>query len=144
MTVERQLAEIRRLAERELAGRTRRDPIPLLRDVPHALAVRLCGSGAQPPDSLRRQYDGAEASLPGLSVVVDVGRSYPFPHFGARTSSACSRAAVTAQKACAGPAAWNRATTICCAASPAAASARARLTASSPCATPSRCRAPIC
>lgn len=79
LTIERQLAELRRLAERELSGRTRRDPIPLLRDVPHALAIRLCGSGAQPPDSLRRQYDGAEASLPGLTVVVDVGRSYPFP-----------------------------------------------------------------
>ena len=77
--VERQLAEIRRLAERELAGRTRRDPIPLVRDVPHAIAVRLCGSGAQPPDSLRKQYDGADAGLPGLAVVVDVGRSYPFP-----------------------------------------------------------------
>ncbi len=79
MKLEQQIAELRRLAERDLAGRTRRDPIPLLRDVPHALAVRLCGAGAQPPDSLRRQYDGAEAELPGLSVSVDVGRSYPSP-----------------------------------------------------------------
>jgi penicillin-binding protein 2 len=79
LQMERRLAEVRRLAERELSGRTRRDPLPLVRDVPHAVAVRLCGSGAQPPDSLRRQYDGAEAALPGLSVAVDVGRAYPFP-----------------------------------------------------------------
>lgn len=77
--LEQRIAEVRRLAERELSGRTRRDPVPLIRDVPHAAAVRLCGSGAQPPDSLRRQFDGADAALPGLGVAVDVGRSYPFP-----------------------------------------------------------------
>ncbi len=77
--IERRLAELRRLAERELSGRTRRDPIPILRDVPHALAVRLCGTGGQPPDSLRRLYDGADAALPGLTIATDVGRSYPFP-----------------------------------------------------------------
>lgn len=79
LEVEHRIAEVRRLAERELAGRTRRDAIPLFRDVPHALAVRLCGSGAQPPDSLRRQYDGADAQLPSLTVTGDVGRTYPFP-----------------------------------------------------------------
>ncbi len=77
--IERRLADLRRLAERELSGRTRRDPIPILRDVPHALAIRLCGSGGQPPDSLRKQYEGSDAALPGLTVAIDVGRSYPFP-----------------------------------------------------------------
>lgn len=80
LDIERRLADVRRLAERELAGRTRRDPIPLQRDIPHAVAIRLCGTGAQPPDSLRKQYDGADAALPGLTVAMDVGRSYPFPH----------------------------------------------------------------
>lgn len=79
LDVERRIAEIRRLAERELAGRTRRDAIPLFRDIPHALAVRICGTGSQPPDSLRRIYEGAEATLPGTVVTSDVGRSYPFP-----------------------------------------------------------------
>jgi len=91
LVIERQLADLRRLAERELAGRTRRDPIPLLRDVPHALAVRLCGTGAQPPDSLRRLYDGADAVLPGLTVVVDVGRSYPFPRSASHIIGMLSR-----------------------------------------------------
>jgi penicillin-binding protein 2 len=79
LEIEGRLAEVRRQAERELAGRTRRDPVALVRDVPHAIAVRLCGAGAQPPDSLRRLYETADAPLPGLSVAVDVGRSYPFP-----------------------------------------------------------------
>lgn len=77
--LERRLAAMRRQAERELGGRTRRDALPLLRDLPHALAVRLCGAGAQPPDSLRRQFDAADAILPGAVVTAGVGRSYPFP-----------------------------------------------------------------
>lgn len=79
LDVEHRLAEARRLADREMAGRTRRDAIPLWRDLPHACAVRLVGSGAQPPDSLRRQYEGADALLPGATVTRDIGRAYPFP-----------------------------------------------------------------
>jgi penicillin-binding protein 2 len=79
LDAERAIAAARRLAERELAGRTRRDPIPLFRDLPHALAVRLAGAGAQNPDSLRRRFDASDAALPGLAVLADVGRSYPYP-----------------------------------------------------------------
>ncbi|MEK7415271.1 MAG: penicillin-binding transpeptidase domain-containing protein [Planctomycetota bacterium] len=80
LQVERRIAEARRLAERELAGRTRRDAIPLFRDVPHAIAVRLSGGGGQPPDSLRRAYEGADSALPGLAITRDIGRSYALSH----------------------------------------------------------------
>jgi penicillin-binding protein 2 len=79
LAIDRLLAAARRTADRAWRGQTRSDPIPLLSDVPHALAIRLTGRDAEPPRELRKRFEDTSAELPGLAVVVDVGRSYPFP-----------------------------------------------------------------
>ncbi|MFM2091291.1 MAG: penicillin-binding protein 2 [Planctomycetota bacterium] len=70
------LAEVRRTAERHRAGTTRHDPILLRRDLDPALARRLDGLDAQPPDDLARAY-AAAPPLPGLRVVAGIGRAWP-------------------------------------------------------------------
>ncbi len=83
LEVERQLAAARRLIDRGWQGQRAADPLPVVRDVPHAVAVRLFGADSQPPDEVRRRFDDADAILPGLVVRLDVGRSYPFPESSA-------------------------------------------------------------
>jgi len=81
IALEARLAEARRTADRNWRGSTRFDPIPLVRDIPHRLAVGLAGVGANVPDlpiAATGDYVGTEPELPGLSVVNELGREYPF------------------------------------------------------------------
>jgi penicillin-binding protein 2 len=79
LDVDAALAKVRRAADKEWSGQTRYDALSLFADVPHALAVRLWGGNAEPPQDLLKDYDDAVAAMPGLVVQVDVGRAYPFP-----------------------------------------------------------------
>ncbi len=78
LEVDRLLAGIRRTAEKDRAGRTRRDPIPLFADIPAAFAIRFAGRDAEPPRDLLKRYDDAGAELPGLMITTATGRAYPF------------------------------------------------------------------
>ncbi|MCS6969771.1 MAG: penicillin-binding transpeptidase domain-containing protein [Planctomycetota bacterium] len=93
LDIERQLAVLRRRAEREQAGSTRRDPQPLLTDIPHALAVRLAARTAGVPESWRRIYDATDPPLPGLQVISGVGRHYPLPRSAPHVIGLLARAA---------------------------------------------------
>ena len=79
LDVEQALAHARLLADRAWEGQTRLDPIAMIRDVPHHLAVRLAGVASAPPSDLRTRYDDTDSPLPGLGIQVDLGREYPFP-----------------------------------------------------------------
>lgn len=79
LEIEQALAKARTIADRAWAGQTHLDPVPLLKDIPHAMAVRLTGTGGTPPAELRRQYDDTSDLIPGLAIAVDLGREYPFP-----------------------------------------------------------------
>lgn len=79
LAVDALLAKARRLADRAWRGQTRYDPIPVIDDAPHALAIRLPGNDSEPPRELRKRFEDTAADLPGLVVAVDVGRRYPFP-----------------------------------------------------------------
>lgn len=79
LDVEQSLAKARTIADRAWTGQTHLDPVPLLKDIPHAVAVRLTGTGGTPPAELRRQYDDTSDLIPGLAIAVDLGREYPFP-----------------------------------------------------------------
>jgi penicillin-binding protein 2 len=71
------LAEARGRVDRAWAGQGRGDPVPILRDLPTMAALRLMGGG-EPPAALRKGFE-ADAALPGLTVLSDVGRAWPFP-----------------------------------------------------------------
>ena len=77
LEVDALLAKARQAADKEWAGTTRRDPIPLLRDIPPRFAVRFAGRDAEPPRELRKRYDDSASELPGLVISNDVGRAYP-------------------------------------------------------------------
>lgn len=79
LAIDALLARARRAADRAWRGQTRTDPIPLVEDVPHALAVRMQDRAGEPPRDLRRAYPDAGAELPGLEVVENIGRAHPFP-----------------------------------------------------------------
>ena len=79
LDVEAALSKARTIADRAWTGQTRLDLIPLIERVPHAIAVRLAGISVLPPSDLAAKYEDADASLPGLGLQVDLGRSYPFP-----------------------------------------------------------------
>jgi penicillin-binding protein 2 len=79
LDVEAALAQARSLVDRSFEGQTRVDPVALFRGIPHALAVRLAGEASSPPSDLRKQFDDTDSPLPGLSIQVDLARSYPFP-----------------------------------------------------------------
>jgi penicillin-binding protein 2 len=79
LQVEAGLSSARALADRAWAGQTRLDLIPLIEHVPHAIAVRLAGISSQPPSDLAKRYEETAAILPGIGLLVDLGREYPFP-----------------------------------------------------------------
>lgn len=79
LDVEQALARARTIADRAWEGQTRLDPLALIRDVPHRLAVRLAGVASAPPSDLRTRYDDTDSPLPGLGIQVDLGREHPFP-----------------------------------------------------------------
>jgi len=79
LDVEAALSKARAIADRSWAGQTRLDLIPLIERVPHAIAVRLAGISVLPPSDLAAKYEDTGATLPGLGLQVDLGRSYPFP-----------------------------------------------------------------
>jgi penicillin-binding protein 2 len=79
LDVESALAKARLIADRAWAGQTHLDPIPIIRDISHAMAIRLASAANAPPLGLRKQYEETEDPLPGLNIAVDLGREYPFP-----------------------------------------------------------------
>lgn len=81
LDLEERLAAARVLSDREWANQTRHDPLPLILDVPHALAVDLAGRGGAVPRvrDLGEDWRLTEAELPGLDVIVRVGRDYLHP-----------------------------------------------------------------
>ena len=79
LDIEQALAQARRIADRAWMGQTHLDPIPLLRDISHDMAVRLSDTAATPPQELRKLYDDTEEPTPGLTIEVDLGREYAFP-----------------------------------------------------------------
>jgi penicillin-binding protein 2 len=79
LDVEAGLSTARALADRAWAGQTRLDRIPLIESVPHAIAVRLAGISTMPPSDLAQRYEETDAALPGIGLLVDLGREYPFP-----------------------------------------------------------------
>ena len=78
LDLERGLARVRRIADREWAGMGHHDPIPLVEEISHRLSQILDGGAAKVPRDLAKAYDGTEPRLPGLHVTVDSGREYPF------------------------------------------------------------------
>lgn len=79
LDIEAALSKARTIADRAWAGQTRLDLIPLIERVPHGIAVRLAGISVLPPTALAERYEETAATLPGLGLQVDLGRSYPFP-----------------------------------------------------------------
>ncbi len=76
--VDQLLAKARRTADRAWSGQTQRDPIRLFGDLPQPFAVRFAGRDGEPPKDLLKRYEDAAAELPGLTVTLGSGRSYPF------------------------------------------------------------------
>jgi penicillin-binding protein 2 len=79
LEIEHALADVRTTCDRAWTGQTHLDALPLIRDIPHAMAVRLTAITGTPPSALRKQYDDTDDPLPGISVTVDLGRGHPFP-----------------------------------------------------------------
>lgn len=78
LDVERRLAEVRRIADKEWEGEGHDDPLPLFSDIPHRAALALAEAGAGAPVDLAKRYDGLLPQLPGMRVTVAEGRSHPF------------------------------------------------------------------
>ncbi len=78
IAVDHLLAKARRTADRAWSGQTHRDPIRLFGDLPQPFAVRFAGRDGEPPKDLLKRYGDAAADLPGLTVTLGAGRSYPF------------------------------------------------------------------
>lgn len=93
LDVEQALAKARIIADRAWTGQTHLDPVPLLKDIPHAMAVRLTGTGGAPPTELRRRYVDTADLIPGLTIAVDLGREYPFPGSASHLIGTIARAA---------------------------------------------------
>ncbi len=79
LDIDAALAKVRRSADKEWTGKTRYNALSLVPDIPHGLAVRMVGENGEPPRDLLTEYQDAGATLPGLVVQMDVGRSLPLP-----------------------------------------------------------------
>ncbi len=79
LEIERAVTMARRIADREWRGSTRHDPLPIVEDLPNAVAIELSGLAAEPPSELARRYQDTTATIPGLAIVQDLSRSYRFP-----------------------------------------------------------------
>jgi penicillin-binding protein 2 len=78
LDVERKLADVRRIADKEWEGEGHDDPLPLFSDVPHHTALALAETGAGAPSDLMKRFDGLSPELPGIRVSVAEGRDHPF------------------------------------------------------------------
>jgi len=78
LDVERKLADVRRIADKEWEGEGHDDPLPLFTDVPHHTALALAETGASAPSELLKRFDGLSPELPGIRVSVAEGRDHPF------------------------------------------------------------------
>ena len=82
LDMEERVAALRRVVDRNWRGQTRHDPVAIVHDVPHALAVLLSGSG-RVVDTGGLGVDDvvlSEAMHPGLRVVSRTIRHYPHAH----------------------------------------------------------------
>ena len=82
LDLEGRVAALRRIVDRDWRGQTRHDPVALLRDIPHALAVLLSGTGNAVDLGDFRMDDlvVSEPAHPGLRVVSRTTRVYPQPY----------------------------------------------------------------
>ena len=79
LEAEQHITDIRRLSDREWQGLSRHHPIPFLNDIPRRIAIGLSGSGQQIPASISKDYQNADAALPGIHITTSNGREYLFP-----------------------------------------------------------------
>ena len=87
LDIEERLTRARRLADRQWWGQTRHDPLAVIRDVPHSLAVDLAGRGDPVPEveGLDPTWRLTGAELPGLNIVSETGRDYLHPGVASHT-----------------------------------------------------------
>lgn len=78
LDLERRIADARRTADKEWAGQGHDDPIVIVHDVPHRLALALERRVGSVPNELQKRFDASEPPLPGLAVRLASGREYPF------------------------------------------------------------------
>ena len=78
LDLERRIADARRVADKEWAGQGHEDPIVIVPDVPHRLALALERRIGTVPTDLQKRFDATEPALPGLAVRLASGREYPF------------------------------------------------------------------
>jgi penicillin-binding protein 2 len=78
LDLERAIAEARRIADKEWAGQGHDDPIVIVKDIPHRLALALERQVGAVPSDLQKRFDATEPALPGLAVQLASTREYPF------------------------------------------------------------------
>ncbi|TVR15782.1 MAG: hypothetical protein EA401_02245 [Planctomycetota bacterium] len=79
LQIEQRITKARRLSDREWRGSTRFDPLVIVEDVESRVANRLAGKGGDVPWPQRRYFEETSPHLPGLQVITDIGREYPYP-----------------------------------------------------------------
>jgi len=78
LDLETRIADARRIADKEWAGQGHDDPIVIVPDVPHRLALALERCVGTVPSDLQKRFDATESALPGLAVRLASSREYPF------------------------------------------------------------------